>query len=185
MDNKELVAKLVKLQVLCLRYVERNTTLKCNTYRDMNRIIMKNKLTCTYEEATENLYENISKYCKNSDYLMKECLNLKDGIESSNIKTLRFGLEPQKKFTKEEKEFDTELIKRQLFYINGMVGIKDIIDILGGVITESAVKQACQQERLLNTKKVGKTWLVNIQECRAYWNIPDEDESHLYKDWVY
>ena len=66
---------------------------------------------------------------------------------------------------------------------NEMVGIKELCSILG--LTESAVKQACQQERLLNTKKIGKNWMVHIPECRAYWNIPDEDEKHLYKDYIY
>ena len=66
---------------------------------------------------------------------------------------------------------------------NGFVGIKDIAKYLG--LTESAVKQACQQNRLLNTRKIGKTWLVHIPECRAYWGIPDTDVTHLYKDWEY
>lgn len=66
-----------------------------------------------------------------------------------------------------------------------MVSIKDVVGIFNNVVTESAVKQACQQERLLNTKKIGKTWIVNIEECRAYWNIPDTENSHLYNDWIY
>ena len=75
------------------------------------------------------------------------------------------------------------MLKRKFFMINEMVGIKELCSILG--LTESAVKQACQQERLLNTKKIGKNWMVHIPECRAYWNIPDEDEKHLYKDYIY
>lgn len=184
MNNIDIVRKMVKLQVLCVRYVERNTTLKCKTHRDMDRIIMGAKLTCTYREAAENLYNNIKKYCSNSA-LLEEILKLKESIDNSNIKDLRFGLEPQKKFTDEEKELDTEMLKIKFFMINGMVGIKDIVEILGGVVTESAVKQACQQERLLNTTKIGKSWIVHIPECRAYWNIPDEDEKHLYKDYIY
>ena len=68
---------------------------------------------------------------------------------------------------------------------NCMVKIKDAIKELNNKVTETAIKQACQQERLLNTKKVGKTWMVHIPECRAYWNIPDVEEKHLYKDYIY
>ena len=61
--------------------------------------------------------------------------------------------------------------------------IKYIVENLG--LTESAVKQACQQQRILNTKKIGKSWIVHIPECRAYWNIQDTDNSHLYQNWEY
>lgn len=182
MENKMLIKDLVKLQILCMRWVERNTSLKCNTHRDMDRIIMNEKLTCTYEEALENLKNNIKKYCKN-DYLMESVLKLEDALKESDIVNLRFGLEPQKKFSDLEKELDTELLKRKFFMINEMVGIKEAAEILG--LTETAIKQACQQERLLNTKKIGKSWMVHIPECRAYWNIKDEDEKHLYQDYVY
>ena len=185
MENIDLVRMLVKLQVLCVRYVERNTSLKCKTHRDMDRILMANKLTCTYKEAVENLYNNIKKYCANSSYLIEETLKLKDNINNSNIANLRFGVEPQKKFIEEEKQLDDEILKRKFFMINEMVGIKDLVELLENKVTETAVKQACQQERLLNTRKIGKSWMVHIPECRAYWNIPDTNENHLYKDWVY
>ena len=51
--------------------------------------------------------------------------------------------------------------------ISEMVGIKYIVENLG--LSENAIKQACQQENLLNTQKVGKTWLIHISECRSYW----------------
>lgn len=47
----------------------------------------------------------------------------------------------------------TELTRRQLYYTSNMVSIKDVVGIFNNFVTESAVKQACQQERLLNTKK--------------------------------
>lgn len=183
MDNREIINQLVKLQILTVRWVERNTSLKCVTHRDMERVITSNKLTCTYLEAVENLKLNIKKYCNTSSYLIEEVLRLEDIIKQSNIRNLRFGVEPQKKFTEEEKELDNHKIRRTFFMINEMVGIKYIADNLG--LTESAVKQACQQERLLNTKKLGKNWMVHMPECRAYWNIPDIEENNLYKDWIY
>jgi hypothetical protein len=148
----------------------------------MDRVLTNNKLTCTYHQAVENLKSNIKMYCK-SDYLLESVLKLEAEIEDSNISNLRFGLEPQKKFSDLEKELDTEMLKRKLFMITEMVGIKDAAEMLG--LTETAIKQACQQERLLNTKKISKLWLVHIPECKEYWNIKDEDEKDLYKDYVY
>ncbi|MBW6408782.1 hypothetical protein [Clostridium weizhouense] len=182
MNKKEIIKQLVKLQILTMRWIERNTNLQCSTHRDMERILTSNKLTCTYLIAINNLKSTIIKYC-NNDYLNKEVLQLEIAIKESTIKDLRFGLEPQKKFTEEEKELDDYKLKRTFFMINEMVGIKYIVENLG--LTESAVKQACQQERLLNTKKIGKNWMVHIPECRAYWNIPDIEENHLYKDCIY
>lgn len=183
MNDMEMVKELVKLQVLCVRWVERNTSLKCKTHRDMERVITDNKLTCTYGEAIKNLKDKILKYCNANPYLIKEVLKLEDIIKESNIKNLRFGVEPQKKFTEEEKELDNYKLKRTFFMINEMVGIKDVAEMLG--LTETAIKQACQQERLLNTRKVGKTWLVHIPECRNYWNIKDDNEDYLYYNYIY
>lgn len=183
MENKEIVKQLVKLQILCMRWVERNTNLKCSTHRDMDRILTSNKLTCTYGDAVQNLKDNIIRFCGESSYLLEKVAKLQEEITESSIKDLRFGLEPQKNFTQEEKELDNYKLQRTFFMINEMVGIKFIVDALG--LTESQVKQACQQERLLNTKKIGRNWMVHIPECRAYWNMQDTEEGHLYKDWEY
>ncbi|MFT8349242.1 hypothetical protein [Clostridium saccharoperbutylacetonicum] len=183
MENKMLIKDIAKLQILCTKWVERHTSLKCKTFRDIERVITANKLTCTYGEAVENLYNNIKKYCNNSNYLVEEILKLKENMNNSDIKDLRFGVEPQKKFSDFEKELDMEMIKRKFFMVTGIVSIKDAAEILG--LTETAIKQACQQERLLNTSKIGKSWMVHIPECRSYWNLKDENEKHLYKDYVY
>jgi len=183
MKDKEIINKLVKLQILTIRWVERNSNLKCATHRDMERVITSNKMTCTYLEGVSNLKTNILKYCNNSSYLMEEIVKLEEDIKKSNIKELRFGIEPQKKFTEEEKELDCYRIKRMFFMTNEMVSIRYIADNLG--LTESAVKQACQQQRLMNTKKVGKTWMVHFPECKNYWNIKDIEEDSLYKDFTY
>lgn len=183
MKKEEMVKMLVKLQILCIRHVERNTNLRLYTHRDMDRILMNGKMTCTYGDAVINLESNIFKYCKTSSYLMDEISKLKTIIEESDIKNLRFGLEPQLKFSKEESILDTAVLKYRFYMINEMVGIKDASAILG--IRDTTIKQACQQERLLNTKKIGKNWMVHLPECMSYWNIEDNDENHLYHNFKY
>lgn len=59
-----------------MRWVERNTNLKCSTNRDIERILTSNKLTCTYIEAVENLKKNILKYCSNRSFLLEEVIKL-------------------------------------------------------------------------------------------------------------
>lgn len=179
---KELVKELVKLQVLCMRFVERNTNLSCATHRDLDRILTSNKMCVTYLEGATNLKENIFKYCNDNKYLTESIVDLEEKIKGSEIKNLRFGLEPQKKFTDVEKNLANYMIKRTLFMLNEMVGIKYITDNFD--LTEYQIKQACQQERLLNTRKVGKTWLVHIPEVLNYWGIKNNEDG-LYKDWEY
>lgn len=182
-EEIRLVKQLAKLNILCVRYAERHKHLVYSTWRDVEHFITGGKPACTYEYAVNKLYENANKLCKNSDYLVSETIKLKEEIENSTIKELRFGLEPSKKFTELENELDTELTKYHLLYNSDTVEIKKAAEILDCKVTESAIKQACQQERLMNTKKVGNVWLVSISECRNYWNIQNEDEKSL--KWEY
>lgn len=184
MNKDELLVKeLVKLQVLCARYVERNTNLICVSFRDLDRIVMGNKLTITYKEAVENLKSNIDKYCNDNEYLVAKTNELYEEIIESEIKNLRFGIELQRKFVDLEQKLDDLRLKVLLYMTNGMVGINKAAEITG--VNENTLKRACQDERLLNTQKIGKTWIVSIHEVRQHWNIPDLDETHLYKDWEY
>ena len=182
-EEIRLVKQLAKLNILCVRYAERHKHLVYSTWRDVERFITGGKPACTYEYAVNKLYENANKLCKNSDYLVSETIKLKEEIENSTIKELRFGLEHRKKFTELENELDIELTKYHLLYNSDTVEIKKAAEILDCKVTESAIKQACQQERLMNTKKVGNVWLVSISECRNYWNIQNEDEKSL--KWEY
>ena len=119
---------------------------------------------------------------KNSsiEYLLLEIVKLHEEINLSPIKDYKFwraGLNDA------EEKLDTLAVNR-LFYMDASyVTITTASEELG--ITESAIKQACQQERLLNTRKLGKTWLVHIPECRAYWNKPNCNENRLYKNFEY
>lgn len=182
-EEIRLVKQLAKLNILGVRYAERHKGLIYSTWRDVERFITGGKPACTYEYAVNKLCENAMKLCGNSDYLVSETLKLKEEIENNDIKELRFGLEPRKKFTELENELNTELTKYHLLYNSDTVEIKKAAEILDGKVTESAIKQACQQERLMNTKKVENVWLVSLSECRNYWEIPDEDEKAL--KWEY
>ena len=70
-------------------------------------------MTITYGESIKILEENIRKY-KGSNSLFKRAITLKEKILDSPIKDLRFGLEPQKRFTKIEHELDRLFTIKQL-----------------------------------------------------------------------
>ena len=183
MNNKELVKQMVKLQVLTIRYVSRHTNLICKYRNDAERILTKNKLTCTYLQGVENLKENMMKYCKNNSYLMQSVLELQEKILNSDIKDLRFGYNPQKRFTTEESELNDYKERCFLYMITEDVNIYDAVEILG--LNYKTILNAIQEEKLLNTYKNKHTWHVHLPECRALWDIPNADEKALYKDWIY
>lgn len=166
MENKVLVKELARLQVLCVRYVERHTTLRCRTVRDLDRIIFKNKFKATYIDAVKNLKENIKEYCKDSNYLNTAVENLEENIKNSNIKDFKLGKE-NNQFTELERELNTVFLVKQLKMQTGLYSIKEIAKDLN--LNEETIKKAAQKEQLLNTKKVGKTWLVDYKEVKEHW----------------
>lgn len=179
---EKMVCDMVKFQFLLIREVERNTSLKCFTKADTDRVLKGGKMTITYGDAMENLKNNALKYSKN-DYIRNSVIDLYSKIKNSDLKDFRFGVEPQKRFSDLEDELDYLIIRRELYMNTELVGIKAASELLE--LTESAIKQACQQERLLNTKKIGKTWVVHIPECRAYWNKPDTETKNSYYNLEY
>lgn len=181
MSSKELIAKMVKLQILCVRWLERHTALQFPTVGDIDNVLFAGRTYVNYQTAIKNLKTRIDKYCKN-EYLSGEIIKLSKEIENSSIKDLRFGLEPDKKFSEMEYELDKYEMMCRLFMSTSMVGIKYIVENFG--LTESAVKQACQQERLLNTTKIGRNWMVHIPECANYWNIQYKNDG-VFKDFKY
>ena len=178
MNRKEFVKTMVKVQVLSVRYVERHTNMMCVTQRDMNRFLMQNKLTCNYSFALETLETQIHKYCNDFKYIKDMLKTLKDNIETLELNELRLGLEPQKKFTEEENDLEMLRIKYLLFYLNEMVSIGEAAEMMG--LNINTIKKYCQTEKLLNTRKTGKTWLVHLPELKKEFET--EYNAVLYKD---
>lgn len=175
----ELVEKLMKLNILYIREMERRGLIKIKNMGQLTESLGVHSQNLTVLKATNHLKNKIDKD-SNIGYLKDEISKLQEEINNSTIKDYRFW---NGNFNKEENKLDDLVMKRLFFMETGFVGIKQAEEYTG--ITESAIKQACQQERLLNTKKLGKSWLVHLPELRVYWNVPDIDEKNLYKDWEY
>lgn len=169
MEN--LVMELSKLHILLVRNVERHSHLKCVTHRDVERIIMSGKFTVTYKEAVENLYNTAIKFSKNQD-LIDKILKLKEEINNSEIADLRFGTEPTGKFTEIENKLDSIVLQKRFEMLTNMITLAEASELTEIPVT--TIKNACLDERLLNVRKSGRTWLVNLLEIKEYWNIEDK-----------
>lgn len=179
---ERIVCDLAKAHILLIRYVERNTTLRVMTMRDMERVLQGGSLTCTYGKAIANLKQHAYKLVEN-ETLLSLIVDLEKEINENDIRDLRFGIQPHKPFSSIENELDNLLLRRQLYMTNEMMPISVVAEKLG--IKDTTIKQAAQQERLLNTQKLGKTWLVHLPECEAYWNKNCHKEGNLYLKYIY
>lgn len=172
-NEQFLVKEIVKMQVFFAAEVRRvgakNTGFRqMITYRDLEKIILKNSTYATYGEAARNLKENIQLFSRN-EYLKKSIFELEQKVISSNIKNLRFGLAPS--LTKEEHDLDTFMMRVRFLFLDH-AEIKKISEVTG--IKISTIKQACQSERLLNTQKVGATWMASLHEVKQYWRLGED-----------
>lgn len=174
----ELIEKLIKLDMLYIREMARRGIIKLRNMGQLTEPLGVHSQSLTVGKATKYLSIKIN---RDSDitYLKEEIGKLEKEIEESSIKECKFW---NGSATEEEKKLDTLAMKRLFFMDTCLVSIKEAAEETG--LTETAIKQACQQERLLNTKKIGKTWLVHMYEVRQYWNISTDKEG-LYKGWEY
>lgn len=175
----ESIEKLIKLNILYIREMQREDILKIKSYAQYWDNLTNRNSNCTVSMAVQNLKDKIDRN-SNIDYLKTEIASLRQEINNSNIKDLRFyNVENP---TEQEIKFENLALKRVLYMID-MIPISEAMEIIKQ--SQTAIKQACQQNRLLNTEKRSKTWFVHIGECKAYWNIEDKKENSLYNNWEY
>lgn len=117
----------------------------------------------TYGECLYR-FKNI---CK-SDKIKDMIIDLEKHIEP--IKNLRFeyGYENTKELTDKEYKINVMMLKSVLKTMQNDTTLKVASELT--LISESTIKQACQQGRLLNVYKSGATWIVNLNEVAKYWN---------------
>ena len=183
MNEQEMVKTLAKLQILCVNAVEKSTGLRCRTCRDFDRIIQKNKLTCTYGEAAENLIKSMVAFCPDTIYLIRIAKKLKSNILNSKIRDFRFGLEPQKKFSEEEERLNCLLVSTQLnlqiaYTEKNKISIDEVVDVFGDFLHKEKLVELCENGELSNISKTDDGWYVDMFEVVDYienisWSIYD------------
>ena len=160
MDTIEnVIIEFTKVHVVFFKTLKRNFFYK-NYQRSFEEMIYKHdghtykEVLDFYKETNENLLIN--------DMI----LNLEKRIDL--IADFYFGLHGAN-FTSENYRINAIFYRSIVDIIAYDINIKIATDITG--ISETTIKQACQQGRLINTYKVGKIWIVNLKEMSEYWGF--------------
>lgn len=157
------IEKLIKLNVLYIREMERRQILKINSYYEYWNILINNSSNYTIYEASQNLENNIFENSR-IKYLKDQIQLLKYKTNDPSISNLRLAGD---NLTEQELILQNVAL-RNMIYMNDLVSISEASERINR--TTVAIKQACQQQRLLNTKIINnKTWFVHVGECEKYW----------------
>lgn len=159
MNELEILVKdFVKIHVILFKTIQRNSA----TYYDYKKIldiIVYDDQFKTYKDVfnfykEKNKNETINHLLKKLEHRFYLIENVKFGLTSKDLLPIDYKINSM---------FYCGIIK----LIAHDVNIKLASELTG--ITEAAIKQACQQERLLSVYKIGKTWVVNLYEVSEYW----------------
>lgn len=165
-----LLEEISYVQISIARLLELNRSEKFNCFKDITKLFIKNKENVTYEEGIKNLIKisrkvllDVKKYKK----LMYKMEELERNIKYSDIKDFRFGYDKDSNFSILEKEIKNTFLSEIINKLGFLVSIKEASEITK--INENTIKKACQNNTLLNKRKLGKTWLVDCNEINKHW----------------
>ncbi len=88
---ERIIADLVRLQFIVIRYIERNSNIKYRTHRDLENVLTGGVPTVTYSKAIDNLLKHSRMRIHDNDDIINNIVELKDKIDNSEIKDLHFG----------------------------------------------------------------------------------------------
>jgi len=165
-----LLEEISYIQVSIARLLELNGMGKFNNFKDINKLFIRNKENVTYEEGVENLIKSSYKVpldMKKYKKLIYKIEKLERKISGSDIKNFRFGYDKESNFSFLEKEISNAFLVEIINKIGFLVSIKEAAETTK--INENTIKKACQNNELLNKRKVGKTWLVDCNEIKKHW----------------
>ena len=160
---EDIITELTKYHVIYIRYMEKNKGKVYTNLNSIDKIFIESNEYLTFYYAICKLYDKFNKHLS-KDCFIEKILELRKQIENSNIRDYRIGFN-NKTINK------LDLIEKNLI----MIRLKVLFDRINSLVTISeatiklkvnsgTIKNACQTEKLLNTKKIGKTWLVDIDE---------------------
>ena len=162
---EDLIYKFAKLYMALYRLLQKRNYSIFLYVEDFNEFLYDNKDIISFEEAGENLNRYISTLSFN-DKLIKDASELLTMIKSSDYKDYRITYKLNL-LNKDELIF-MAILRNYLFLLNiSMIDSKQCSKLFN--VSKSGIKQACQQNRLSNSIKVGGNWLISIYECKDYW----------------
>lgn len=159
---RELIRKFAKIHVCLFKTISR----KGIDYMEIKNMISSVTINVvppiTYKEAL-NKYKEFN----TNETISKMIAELEAEIEP--IANLRFSAMTFDDFTNEEYKAEAMFFKSIEEVIRNDISIKIASQVTG--ISETALKQACQQGRLINSYKIASNWIVNLNEVIDYWGL--------------
>ena len=169
-EQKRLAADLMECNMDMIKYLTQHTSLIFPTVGHMEANLFGNSHVTTYGESAERLETQAIKLCKNK-YLLEKIKDVKKRVCESDIADILPIHHYNNPFHPTPIQSDLCDVGDQvsLSYYMGMVTVKEASEITG--VKPNTIKQAAESERLINTKKAGKTWIVNVREVIHYWHL--------------
>lgn len=170
MDEKEIetMKKIARdlgiLQVLCVRYLERHRIKYFKTHKDLDSILLGDNYYRTFEEAIKILLKWKSKI--NNFEIQNKMVYIQEEIKKMDMTKLRIGIYSD--FTELEKIINLELKKGKVSMLVEMFNINEVSEKINTDI--SLIKEACEKELLLNTKRSKSGWIVHLPECKQFFS---------------
>lgn len=161
-EEDYLIKEFAKIHVLLFKTLSRSGVVY-EDYLNLDSVVVSENKLKTYRNVL-SYYKIIN---KNED-ISKMILNLESRYML--IENLRFNI-TDKSLSRRECRLSAIFYKEIVTIIRNDISIKIAAKLTG--ITETTIKQACQQERLLNTYKVANKWVVNLKEVKEYWSRKD------------
>lgn len=164
LNEDDLVKEFARIHVLLFKTLSRNGVVY-EDYLNLDHIIVNEDKLKTYKNVmsyykTINKNEDIDKMISSLELIYKPIEDLRFNIIDKNLNIREYRL-------------NAIFYKEIVNIIRCDISIRIAAKLTG--ITETTIKQACQQERLLNTYKISKNWIVNLKEVQEYWNCKYKD----------
>lgn len=164
-----LIKKIAYMLIALMRILDLNNEKKFKSFKSIRKLFTGTKKTVTYKEGIEHLLKITSRLLDVKKYrsFIFNMEKLERDIISSDICDFRFGFDKETNFSIFEKEINNIFLEEIINRLNFLVSIKEASEITK--INENTIKKFCQNGELLNIKKISKTWLVDCDEIKKYW----------------
>jgi len=136
---------------------------------EYENLMVRGNRTVTYGGGAKNLLETTEKLC-NNERLLKEVREMVSEIMVSSVNNVQMVSHWNIPKKQSDLQLDASLIDvfvTNMYLLYDLKLLKELSEETG--ITTDALKQACQQNRLLTATKSGRAWLASINEVKSRW----------------
>ena len=171
------ITELTKYHIKYIRYMEKNKGEKFNTLDDLDRIFKHKNNYLSYPNAINKLAKKYDEVFMDS-FQSKRIQYLAGIFSESSLSNCKIGLINDKINSSSNSELQLYILRLKLLFdlTNCLVTINEASNKTS--VNEGTIKHACQTNRLVNTKKIGKTWLVDLDEINQVFKNLKESKNN-------